>query len=85
VHREFGEEIGQRLTGVQLPGVLENIFQWQGATQHKVVFMFRADFADPTAYEIEKQPIRDQPPDDGVIGNTAVTQSAIMHIMFECY
>jgi len=22
--------------------VLENIFQWQGATQHEVVFVFRA-------------------------------------------
>lgn len=26
VHREFAEEIGQRLTGVRLLGVLENIF-----------------------------------------------------------
>jgi hypothetical protein len=43
--------------------VLENIFQWQGATQHEVVFVFRAAFADPAAYEIEEQPIRDQPGD----------------------
>lgn len=61
VHRELGEEIGQRLTGVRLLGVLENIFQWQGATQHEVVFVFRAAFADPAAYEIEEQPIRDEP------------------------
>jgi ADP-ribose pyrophosphatase YjhB (NUDIX family) len=61
VDREFGEEIGQRLTSVRLLGVLENIFQWQGATQHEVVFVFRADFADPAAYEIEKQPIRAPP------------------------
>jgi ADP-ribose pyrophosphatase YjhB (NUDIX family) len=63
IHREFGEEIGQRLSGVRLLGVLENIFQWQGATQHEVVFVFRAAFADPAAYEIEEQPIRDQPGD----------------------
>ncbi|MCW2933620.1 MAG: hydrolase [Actinomycetia bacterium] len=61
IHREFGEEIGQRLTDVRLLGVLENIFDWQGATQHEVVFVFRASFADPAAYEIEAQPIRDQP------------------------
>jgi ADP-ribose pyrophosphatase YjhB (NUDIX family) len=64
IHREFGEEIGQRLAGVRLLGVLENIFQWQGALHHEVVFVFRAAFADPAAYEIERQPIRDQP-DDG--------------------
>ncbi len=61
IHRELGEEIGQRLTSVRLLGVLENIFQWQGATQHEVVFVFRAAFADPSAYEIEQQPIRDDP------------------------
>jgi ADP-ribose pyrophosphatase YjhB (NUDIX family) len=64
IHREFGEEIGQRLTRVRLLGVLENIFQWQRATAHEVVFVFGAAFADPAAYEIEEQPIRDQP-DDG--------------------
>jgi ADP-ribose pyrophosphatase YjhB (NUDIX family) len=61
LHREFGEEIGQRLTGVRLLGVLENIFHWQGATAHEVVFIFRAAFTDPAAYEIEQQPIRDEP------------------------
>jgi hypothetical protein len=33
----------------------------QGATAHEVVFVFRAAFADPAAYEIEEQPIRDHP------------------------
>jgi ADP-ribose pyrophosphatase YjhB (NUDIX family) len=61
INREFGEEIGQQLTGVRLLGVLENIFQWQGARVHEVVFVFRAAFADPAAYEIERQPIRDDP------------------------
>ena len=61
IYREFEEEIGQRLTDVRLLGVLENIFQWEGATAHEIVFVFRAAFADPAAYEIEKQPIRDHP------------------------
>jgi ADP-ribose pyrophosphatase YjhB (NUDIX family) len=59
VHRELAEEIGQRLTGVHLLGVLENIFQWDGALQHEVVFMFAASFADQAAYEIAEQRILD--------------------------
>src|ERR1035437_3303085 len=49
LHREFGEEIGQRLTGVRLLGVLENIFPWQGGTEHEVVFIYRAALADETS------------------------------------
>jgi ADP-ribose pyrophosphatase YjhB (NUDIX family) len=60
IHREFGEEIGQRLTGVRLLGVLENIFGWQGGTEHEVVFIFSAAFADKAAYEIEEQVIVDK-------------------------
>ena len=59
VHREFGEEIGQRLTGVRLLGVLENIFGWHGGTEHEVVFIFSAALADEAAYEIEEQLIAD--------------------------
>jgi len=59
VHREFGEEIGQALTGVWLAGVLENIFEWNGATRHEIVFIFTAAFADEAAYEIPEQVIRD--------------------------
>ena len=59
VNREFQEEIGQSLAGVRLLGVLENIFQWDGATQHEIVFMFAAAFADQSAYEIQEQRILD--------------------------
>lgn len=59
VRREFTEEIGQELTSLRLAGVLENIFQWDGATQHEVVFIFTAAFADEAAYEIAEQTIRD--------------------------
>ncbi len=61
IHREFLEEIGQRLTGVRLLGVLENIFDWHGSTEHEVVFIFSAAFADEAAYEIEEQTILDEP------------------------
>ena len=59
VIREFQEEIGQRLAGVRLLGVVENIFQWRGSTQHEIVFLFTAGFADPAAYEIGEQRILD--------------------------
>ena len=59
IHREFLEEIGQELTDVRLLGVLENIFPWRDGTEHEVVFIFAAAFADETAYEIEEQLIRD--------------------------
>ena len=59
VRREFLEEIGQALTEVRLAGVLENIFQWGGATQHEIVFIFTAAFADEAAYGIPQQAIAD--------------------------
>ena len=59
IHREFLEEIGQAVTDVRLLGVLENIFGWRGGTEHEVVFIFAAAFADDAAYEIEEQLIRD--------------------------
>ena len=68
IHREFLEEIGQELTGVRLLGVLENIFPWQDGTEHEVVFIFAAAFADAAAYDIEEQLIRDDTePKDRVI------------------
>ena len=59
VRREFVEEIGQRLTDVLLLGVVENIFQWQGATAHEIVFIYAASFSDDAAYEIAEQRILD--------------------------
>jgi ADP-ribose pyrophosphatase YjhB (NUDIX family) len=59
VHRELREEIGQALANVRLAGVVENIFEWNGATQHEIVFIFTAALADDSAYEIPEQVIRD--------------------------
>jgi ADP-ribose pyrophosphatase YjhB (NUDIX family) len=72
IHREFLEEIGQELTGVRLLGVLENIFPWRDGTEHEVVFIFAAAFADEAAYEIGEQLIRDDTePKDRVIWRPA--------------
>lgn len=59
IRRELAEEIGQTLTHVRLANVLENIFTWNGATQHEIVFAFTAAFTDAAAYEIPEQLIRD--------------------------
>jgi ADP-ribose pyrophosphatase YjhB (NUDIX family) len=60
VRREFAEEIGQELAGVRLTGVLENIFEYADGPHHEIVFVYRAAFADPAAYEIDEQDIRDE-------------------------
>jgi ADP-ribose pyrophosphatase YjhB (NUDIX family) len=60
VHREFAEEIGQALIDVVLLGVVENIFERQGATAHEIVFLYSATFRDPAAYEIAEQRILDE-------------------------
>lgn len=67
VHRELREEIGQSLAGVRLLGVLENIFPWRGGTEHEIVFLYAAACADPAAYQIDEQGIRDE-----VAGRTRV-------------
>ena len=59
VHREFREELDRELADVRLLGVLENIFGWQGGTEHEVVFIFSAAFATADAYEVEEQLILD--------------------------
>lgn len=64
--REILEEIGQQLADLRLAGVLENIFDWDGATQHEIVFVFTAAFADLTAYEIDEQAILDSRTDTPV-------------------
>lgn len=71
LHREFREEIGQELTDVRLLGVLENIFGWEGARQHEIVFIYAAAFADPAAYEIAEQGILDEPGRSRVIWRPA--------------
>jgi len=59
LRRELTEEIGQQVTDLRLAGVLENIFTWGGATEHEIVFIYAASFADPAAYEVAEQPILD--------------------------
>jgi ADP-ribose pyrophosphatase YjhB (NUDIX family) len=73
--RELAEEIGQELADARLLGVLENIFEWEGATVHEIVFVFAAGLADHRAYEIEEQFIRDEAGTNRVIWRPAGTDS----------
>ncbi len=51
VHRELREELGAELTNVELLGVLENIFSWEGRPHHEIAFIFGADLLDRSFYE----------------------------------
>lgn len=73
--REFAEEIGQALVDVRQVGVLENIFQWGGTTAHEIVLVLTASFADPAAYEIDVQTVRDDPGEPRVIWRAPGTDS----------
>ena len=68
------------MTDVRLLGVLENIFGWRGGTEHEVVFIFAAAFADEAAYEIEEQLIRDdtEPKNRVTLASTGRDQPALV-------
>ncbi|HEX5723978.1 MAG TPA: NUDIX domain-containing protein [Longimicrobiaceae bacterium] len=49
--REWREEFGLRLEEVRLLGVLENLFTYEGRSEHEIVFVFAARIADAHAYD----------------------------------
>jgi ADP-ribose pyrophosphatase YjhB (NUDIX family) len=49
--REIREEVGVEVEHLQLLGVLENIFTYEGQPGHEIVFVFDAEFADKSLYE----------------------------------
>ena len=53
VQREVLEEIGAELANVHLLGCIENLFNYKGDVGHEIVFLYRADFVDPTFYDRE--------------------------------
>ena len=53
VRRELMEELGAELINLKPIGVLENIFTYEGSPRHEVVFVFQADFADRTIYDLK--------------------------------
>ncbi|MCU4358736.1 NUDIX hydrolase [Acinetobacter ursingii] len=54
IEREVLEEINQQITHPKLLGVLENLFSFDGQQGHEVVFVYEAEFVDPTLYSQTK-------------------------------
>ena len=48
VRREVREEIGADLANLRLLACVENLFDYHGDVGHEIVFVYRADFVDPT-------------------------------------
>lgn len=53
VSREIKEELEVEIENVQLLGVLENIFTYEGELGHEIVFVFDAEFSDKSLYELD--------------------------------
>ncbi|MFZ2358826.1 MAG: NUDIX hydrolase [Anaerolineae bacterium] len=51
--REVKEEIGAELANLRLLACVENLFDYNGEVGHEIVFIYRADFIDPTLYHRE--------------------------------
>lgn len=49
--REIREELGAEVEKLELVGVLENVFMYEGAQGHEIVFVYDAEFKDRGMYE----------------------------------
>src|SRR5918912_932638 len=49
--REIREEPGAEVEKLELVGVLENIFMYEGARGHEIVFVYDGEFKDRRVYE----------------------------------
>ena len=57
--REIKEEVGAEVENLELIGVLENIFTFEGARGHEVVFVYDAQFKDKSLYERGELQVRE--------------------------
>ena len=48
--REIREELSQEIEAVELIGILENIFTYDGNPKHEIVFVYNAQFKDKSIY-----------------------------------
>lgn len=51
LRREIREELGAEIGTPRLLGVLENVFTYDGAPEHEIVFVFDAPFEDRSLYQ----------------------------------
>ena len=52
--REIQEELSVEVENLQLIGVLENIFIYEGQQGHEIVFVFDAEFTDKSLYKLNE-------------------------------
>ena len=55
LRREFAEELGVELQAVNLLGVLENIFEYEGQAGHEIVHVFQVESADLDAIALDAE------------------------------
>lgn len=55
LRREFYEELGVELGAVQLLGVIENIFEYEGSPGHEMVHVFAVESADVDVIALDAQ------------------------------
>jgi len=55
LRREFVEELGIRLDRVQLLGVTENLFEYEGRPGHEIVHVFAVEAAELDAIPLDAQ------------------------------
>ena len=58
--REVEEELGLRMQGATRLGVLENVFEYDGNPGHEVVFVYDAQFVDPSVYARTELPLKEE-------------------------
>jgi 8-oxo-dGTP pyrophosphatase MutT (NUDIX family) len=54
VLREIQEELGLEAENLQLIGVLENIFIYNGEQGHEIVFVFDGELTDKSLYQLDE-------------------------------
>ena len=50
MRREIREELGAEVENLELIGVLESIFRYEGEQGHELVFVYDAEFQDKAMY-----------------------------------
>lgn len=60
VLREIQEELGVEVEHLQLVGVIENIFTYEGEQGHEIVFVFDGEFSDKSLYELDEMDCYEQ-------------------------